>query len=342
MTSRKPDFKEQLTNSVFRIGIEEAHILNPLKFSLIITILYIILISAYIWYSGAIALYFSKTKEDLALIELVKGLTFVIVTAAVLFFYIYHTLKKIEYKNNIIMAQNKSIISSERLVMAGLFSTSVSHDINNLMFIITGSADLMYSSKTLDANNMQLLENISSSSKKLVELSRSMMDASKEYLPGEMKTEDLSKIVESTVSFSKIHSKLKRCNIVEEIQSDIIMNINSILIGRTLMNLLLNSADATNETGKILIRLKEVSQNVLLEVHDDGPGINDDLKEKVLEPFYTTKQDGNGLGLLSLKICALQHNGKIAIKKSDLGGACFSISFPINDTYNSHESAVNH
>ena len=94
------------------------------------------------------------------------------------------------------------------------------------------------------------------------------------------------------------------------------------------MNLILNSAEATNHSGEILIKLQENNDTVLLEVHDNGPGVPKDIIEKIFNPFFTTKEKGNGLGLLSLRIFAEQHNASIDIKGSDLGGACFLISLP--------------
>jgi two-component system sensor histidine kinase HydH len=98
------------------------------------------------------------------------------------------------------------------------------------------------------------------------------------------------------------------------------------------MNLILNSAEATGNSGEILVRLKEDNGTVFLEVHDNGPGISEEIKENIFNPFFTTKKNGNGLGLLSLKIFADQHNGSIDISNSYLGGACFSISFPKKQT----------
>lgn len=318
-------------NTVFRSGITENSNLKPFNVSLSVTIMYVVFISLYIWYSGRIALLISKSAEELAMIELTKGLLFVLITSIILFIFVYKALKKIEKQDNIIISQNKSIISTERLVMAGIFSSSVCHDINNIMSIIIGNVDLLLLSEKFDSNNKKSVDQISDASKNLIQLVNRMMDAGKDYIPGKKSFENLSKIVEDTIDFARIHKKLKTCNFQFDIQPDLNLNINSILIGRTLMNLLLNAADATNETGDILIRLVSEGKYATIEVHDNGPGIDDKLKEKIFEPFYTSKTDGNGLGLLSLKICAQQHNGNISIKRSNLGGACFSLTFPVGN-----------
>ncbi|MCF8070696.1 MAG: HAMP domain-containing histidine kinase [Desulfobacterales bacterium] len=318
-----------LKNSVFRTGLEEQSHLKPARLTLYITFSYAIAVSFYIWFSGKVALNLSNNIENLAVIELIKGLLFVLATSMVLFFGVYKTLRKIEKKDNIILSQNKSLISTERLVMAGIFSSSVCHDLNNIMSIVLGNVELLEMSKNIDSKDRKSVLQISDSSKKLINLVKRMMDAGKGYIPGKLNYENLSNVICKTIDFAKIHQKVKTCQIQCNIQPNISLHINSILIGRTLMNLILNAADATNKIGKILINLERDHRFVTIDVHDDGPGISEDTQEKIFEPFYTSKIDGNGLGLLSLKLCARQHDATIQVKKSKLGGACFSLSFPL-------------
>ena len=96
------------------------------------------------------------------------------------------------------------------------------------------------------------------------------------------------------------------------------------------MNLILNAAESMEGHGRILVRLEEDGHNLCLSVEDEGPGVPDEISELIMNPFFTTKQEGNGLGLLSLKIFTEQHRGKTEIFRSDLGGACFRIKFPVS------------
>jgi C4-dicarboxylate-specific signal transduction histidine kinase len=68
-----------------------------------------------------------------------------------------------------------------------------------------------------------------------------------------------------------------------------------------MLNLILNAADATNGNGKIHIRLWQSDGQVHLEVHDNGPGIPPEMRDRVFEPLYTSKPDGTGLGLVSVR-----------------------------------------
>jgi len=138
-----------LASTIFRTGLDEQSPLKPIRFSLAITVAYILMVSAYIWLSGEVALSVSDSPETLATIERVKGRGYVLVTAIALFLCLHFTLTVIKKQHNTILAQHKSIIASERLVMAGIFSSSVCHDINNIMSVITGNTDLLTYSKNL-------------------------------------------------------------------------------------------------------------------------------------------------------------------------------------------------
>ena len=70
-------------------------------------------------------------------------------------------------------------------------------------------------------------------------------------------------------------------------------------LNQVFMNILLNAIQAVEGAGAIKIGVKEVAENIVITISDSGPGIPDDKKQKIFEPFYTTKdlQEGTGLGL---------------------------------------------
>jgi signal transduction histidine kinase len=97
-----------------------------------------------------------------------------------------------------------------------------------------------------------------------------------------------------------------------------------------LLNLVLNAADAGCNRGTVLVRAVPAPDNVVIEVHDNGPGIPASEREKIFHSLYTTKPDGTGLGLLAVQACAKTHQGHIQVLSSGLGGACFSITLPLH------------
>jgi len=85
---------------------------------------------------------------------------------------------------------------------------------------------------------------------------------------------------------------------------------------------------------RVSIKLKNIASKddkglVVLQVEDNGHGIAPDIKEKVLEPFFTTRGDGTGLGLPTVLRIVESHGARLRIADSSLGGALFSVSFPL-------------
>jgi signal transduction histidine kinase len=81
--------------------------------------------------------------------------------------------------------------------------------------------------------------------------------------------------------------------------------------------------------GRVVVSSRADDQFVVLEVADDGPGIPVELRERVFEPYFTTKSDGTGLGLALVRITLEAHGGSISVDETPGGGATFSIVFAL-------------
>lgn len=93
-------------------------------------------------------------------------------------------------------------------------------------------------------------------------------------------------------------------------------------------NLILNAIQVMNYQGIINIRLHQRGSTVDIEIEDTGPGIPDELKPKIFEPLFTTRQIGTGLGLPSCKTIVEQHGGKISFVSEVGRGTTFIINLP--------------
>jgi nitrogen fixation/metabolism regulation signal transduction histidine kinase len=100
---------------------------------------------------------------------------------------------------------------------------------------------------------------------------------------------------------------------------------------QVLVNLLKNACDAARERASPVVRVRVEGEDgsIVLHVEDSGPGIPKEQRERVMEPYVTTKADGSGLGLAIVKRIVLDHSGTWSITSSALGGACFTIRLPI-------------
>ncbi len=103
-------------------------------------------------------------------------------------------------------------------------------------------------------------------------------------------------------------------------------------IKRCLINLLDNAVGALSANGKIDIELSldQDKENVFLKVLDNGPGIAEENKEKLFEPYFSTKQTGTGLGLAIVSTIIADHNGYIRVQDNKPTGTIFTLELPLH------------
>jgi signal transduction histidine kinase len=95
------------------------------------------------------------------------------------------------------------------------------------------------------------------------------------------------------------------------------------------VNLLFNSADALQGMGTITLRTGGTKGGAFVEVEDDGPGIPSEIKDRILEPFFTTKGDrGTGLGVSLVYAFTQRYGGQLEIESEPGKGARFRMWFP--------------
>jgi len=110
------------------------------------------------------------------------------------------------------------------------------------------------------------------------------------------------------------------------------VNLDKQMFRRALINLIRNSAQAIRDQarpdGKVKISLHRSGDFWVIDVDDDGPGIPAESRERIFDPYVTTKHDGTGLGLAIVKKVVVEHGGIISAHESPLGGARVRVTIP--------------
>ena len=96
------------------------------------------------------------------------------------------------------------------------------------------------------------------------------------------------------------------------------------------MNLLLNASQAIQgiDNPKVILSAALSKRgHVIIQISDNGIGIDNALKSKIFVPFYTTKREGSGVGLALTRQVMIAHGGSVTVKNNQAGGATFSLNF---------------
>jgi len=306
----------------------QERLVRPHGTAAVLAILYATLGAFYILTSSHVAAVAAESVEHMERLERVKGVAFVLGTGVLFYVVALVLLSRVRRQQDLLIVQRDSLVASEHRALAGLFAASVAHDINNVMMVARGNAELLAEplagvetkQKAADAMRRAFID--------LAALSQRLMTLGREKLHGASSERDLIAVVERAVQLASRHDRVRRCTVATKFGANVMLPMDEVLIDRMLLNLILNAADATRGFGRIEVRLTSDAESASIEVHDNGPGIPDDAKDAIFEAFYTSKPDGLGLGLVSVKVCADAHHGSVEVFRSDLGGAAFRVRLP--------------
>jgi signal transduction histidine kinase len=281
----------------------------------------------YIFVSGYIASRVSLSVQHMAAIEMAKGVSFMVLISVLLFWVIRRMLSRLRDQQERIHVQQMALMEAEKKGAAGAFAASVAHDISNVLVVcqyaVTDLEKLDHNARVLSS-----IDDLKNANKRLDDLSQQLHKLASGNTESGLKYINFSQVIDKAVSFSRMHADVRRCNVVTDIEPSIVLLADEQMTLRVVLNLMVNAGQAVGREGRIRVVLSTVDHSVVLEVHDDGPGIDPSIREQVLEPMYTTKPAGTGLGLLSLRFFLEKHRGEVRIHDSEMGGACFRILLP--------------
>jgi len=273
----------------------------------------------------------------------------------------YQRLKKTheEYKKatDELHHKDRQLYRSQRLEAIGQLAGGVAHDFNNFLTVIIGYGDLLREGV---ADNPELklhVETIIDVAEKAATLTKQLLAFSRRQILD-------PKVLSLNAIVADIQKLLVRL-IGEDIflSTDLAPDLWSINVDpggleQVIMNLALNARDAMTDGGTLIIRTRNtvVSREeadyyghitpgswVLLEVSDNGSGMNKDTQERIFEPFFTTKEKGTGMGLSTVYGIVKQSGGFIYVDSELSKGTTFKIFLePIDVDSSEREESIEH
>jgi len=222
----------------------------------------------------------------------------------------------------------------DRLTTLGEVSAGIAHEIRNPLAGIKTSAQVLEESFSPNDPRSQLIQRIVKEIDRSNDLLKKFFKFAK---PGKPKQEftHLQPIIDGVYVLLTPKMSKKRIKFIREFSENLPeIYVDEYQLEQVIMNLLLNAMDAIKTDGQILMRTglsdedDNSDRNVILEICDTGCGIEEENLEKIFNPFYTTKQDGVGLGL-SISSRLIEENGGFIKVESLVGkGAKFILQLP--------------
>ena len=116
---------------------------------------------------------------------------------------------------------------------------------------------------------------------------------------------------------------------IERPSTPVLVSVDPSQMEQVIMNLVLNARDAGATRGaEVVVRLLVEPEQALLQVVDQGSGMDASTRDQVFEPFFTTKEQGSGLGLSTVYSIVQQAGGTVSVESSEGSGSTFSVRLP--------------
>ena len=235
---------------------------------------------------------------------------------------------EIEIMASRLKESKEKIIKAERLSAIGELASRFAHDLRNPLQVIRLSLSILkekYGSNSVISKDFARIE-------RSIQRMSHQIEGVMDFIgtkPLQLQTISVGEIIRSVIKNDSIPDSVK----ISYPPNDITIDCDREKLEVVFENIFLNARQAMNDAGTINIKLEENNGWVRLEIKDSGPGIPEEVLPKIFDPLFTTKQEGTGLGLSSVKNIIEQHNGTVHVKTETGLGTTFVLSLPIKSQY---------
>ncbi len=220
----------------------------------------------------------------------------------------------------------------ERLTEMGDLAAGVAHEIRNPLNSISIAAQRLLAEFEPKANNQefqQFVRQIKSEATRLNEIVTRFLALAKEKSLRHDRV-NLSRLVEETCRLFSLDLPDKNISFAASIEPEIYLQAPADRVKQMLINLLRNAVEACEDKGgAIAVSLKKETDDIVLTLRDSGPGVPENLKDKIFTPYFTTRERGTGLGLSIVHQVAEEIGARIELLSPPDGGAEFKIKIPV-------------
>ncbi len=227
---------------------------------------------------------------------------------------------------------NKELIemrSKEQFAATGRMARTIAHEVRNpLTNIDLAVSQLKTDLNTNDETAIMLFDMINRNSKRINQLITELLNATR-FAELNYQAASINTLLDESLELAKDRIALNHISIEKQYTkgiSNILVDIERIKIA--FLNIIVNAVEAMEKKGGVLrIVTKRENEKCIIEIIDNGIGMDEAKKEKLFEPYYTTKSKGNGLGLTNTQNIILNHKGTIAVESKLGEGTRFVIKF---------------
>ncbi|MDF1577314.1 MAG: ATP-binding protein [Desulfurivibrionaceae bacterium] len=239
--------------------------------------------------------------------------------------------ERLHHESAVLLEVENQLGANQKLSALGELSASLAHEIKNPLSALKGTAEIIldefpegHPKREFGEIMVKEVDRLNATVNEILQYSKGQTAIGSDYPPEPLNevVSRLARLLESHLRKKAVTLRIDACP-----EADRFM-VDGSKMAQILLNIILNAIDALSANGRINLKIRPDSREMVIAVSDNGPGIPEEMRPDIFKPFVSGKEHGTGLGLsISAKIVE-SLGGRIDVGESDAGGACFSVTLP--------------
>jgi two-component system, NtrC family, sensor histidine kinase HydH len=242
-----------------------------------------------------------------------------------------HLLEEVSRTVDQLQQREHEVLRAEQLAAVGQLAAGVAHELRNPLTSIKMLVQTGLEGRPPQGLSVEDLSVLESEIRRMEKYIQTFLDFARPPR-SERRDCDLLAVVRRAVALVEGRARRQRVEVEQALPAEAVhLNIDPEEIQQVLVNLLLNALDALPRGGRIRVEVAGHASGVEVRVSDNGPGIPAQVRDRLFEPFVTSKENGVGLGLSICKRLVEAHGGAIRGANLPGGGAVVSLTLPVEE-----------
>jgi signal transduction histidine kinase len=229
-------------------------------------------------------------------------------------------------------AQLRELKSMEKFTATGRVARTIAHEVRNPLTNISLAAEQLQEMAVQNNESSMLLDMISRNGIRINQLVSDLLNATK-AIELNIKKANINKVLDDALAMAADRIDLSQVKVEKRYEADICdvpVDVEKIKIA--FLNIIVNAIEAMEKNkGILVLKTKGAPGLCVVQIEDNGAGMDEDTLQKLFEPYFTNKSKGNGLGLTNCQNIIMSHQGKINVQSSVGKGSVFTVTLRIND-----------
>jgi signal transduction histidine kinase len=229
-------------------------------------------------------------------------------------------------------AEVRELKSMEKFTATGRVARTIAHEVRNPLTNISLAAEQLQEMAIQNNESSVLLDMISRNGIRINQLISDLLNATK-VIELNIKKISINKILDKALDMAADRLDLSQVKVEKNYATDICdVALDEEKIKIAFLNIIVNAIEAMEKNkGVLTLRTKNDGDECIVEIGDNGAGMDEDTLQKLFEPYFTNKSKGNGLGLTNSQNIIMSHRGKISVQSKVGKGSLFVVTLKIDE-----------